>query len=63
LLTNKTKRSSWKGLLFEVKMNSNSGLIAYYIITKSTLYLPSKEIKDAMNAVKFVKSDSSDEEK
>lgn len=33
------------------------------IITKSTLYLPSKEIKDAMNAVKFVKSDSSDEEK
>ena len=33
------------------------------ITTKSTLYLPSKEIKDAMNAVKFVKSDSSDEEK
>jgi len=32
------------------------------ITTKSTLYLPSKEIKDAMNAVKFVKSDSSDEE-
>lgn len=31
------------------------------ITTKSTLYLPSKEIKDAMNAVKFVKSDSSDE--
>jgi predicted histone-like DNA-binding protein len=32
------------------------------ITTKSTLYLPSKEIKDAMNAVKFVKSDSWDEE-
>lgn len=32
------------------------------ITTKSTLYLPSKEIKDAMNAVKFVKSDSSDVE-
>ena len=32
------------------------------ITTKSTLYLPSKEIKDAMNRVKFVKSDSSDEE-
>jgi len=33
------------------------------ITTKSTLYLPSKEIKDAMNRVKFVKSDSSDKEK
>ena len=32
------------------------------ITTKSTLYLPSKEIKEAMNGVKFVKSDSSDEE-
>lgn len=32
------------------------------ITTKSTLYLPSKEIKDAMNAVKFVKSDSLGEE-
>lgn len=32
------------------------------ITTKSTLYLPSKEINDAMNRVKFVKSDSSDEE-
>lgn len=30
------------------------------ITTKSTLYLPSKEIKEAMNGVKFVKSDSSD---
>lgn len=32
------------------------------ITTKSTLYLPSKEIKEAMNGVKFVKSDSSDVE-
>ena len=32
------------------------------ITTKSTLYLPSKAIKDAMNGVKFVKSDSSDVE-